>query len=182
MEDIIGKRFDSKNSGYFTVLRKSEEKYKRAFLYEIEFEEINGVKYKSKVRKNNIIRGAIKNPYYPSVYNIGYLGKATRDENEFEYIRWKGVLSRCYNSNSKAYKYYGARGVAVCERWHSFENFLHDFPLLEGYDENNLKKLQLDKDIKVRGNKVYSPDTCILVSEEKNLNEMIKRVKQIKLL
>lgn len=36
------------------------------------------------------------------------------------------MLARCENPRHKCYKNYGARGIAVCERWHSFENFLAD--------------------------------------------------------
>jgi hypothetical protein len=44
-----------------------------------------------------------------------------------EYNIWRGIRSRCYNQNEPAYRYYGGRGITVCERWReSFENFLAD--------------------------------------------------------
>ncbi len=43
------------------------------------------------------------------------------------YISWASMLTRCYNFNNKAFKYYGEKGIKVCERWLiSFENFLED--------------------------------------------------------
>jgi hypothetical protein len=42
------------------------------------------------------------------------------------YSIWRGILKRCNSPRCKAYKYYGARGIAVCERWMKFENFLAD--------------------------------------------------------
>lgn len=37
------------------------------------------------------------------------------------------MINRCYNSNNQAFKYYGDRGIKVCDRWHySFSNFLAD--------------------------------------------------------
>jgi hypothetical protein len=42
------------------------------------------------------------------------------------YRCWLGMFTRCYNKNGSAYKYYGARGIRVCKRWHIFENFLAD--------------------------------------------------------
>jgi hypothetical protein len=36
------------------------------------------------------------------------------------------MLKRCSNPNRKTYRYYGARGITVCERWLVFENFYAD--------------------------------------------------------
>jgi len=36
------------------------------------------------------------------------------------------MLGRCNNPNDKAYKNYGGRGIAVCQHWRSFSNFLED--------------------------------------------------------
>lgn len=42
------------------------------------------------------------------------------------YITWQHMKDRCYNPNHVHYKYYGARGVTVCDRWLIFENFKAD--------------------------------------------------------
>lgn len=42
------------------------------------------------------------------------------------YSVWSGMKSRCGNPNNPAYPHYGGRGIAVCERWQKFENFLAD--------------------------------------------------------
>ena len=39
---------------------------------------------------------------------------------------WDAILQRCNNPNSQAYRYYGGRGIKVCERWLQFENFYAD--------------------------------------------------------
>ncbi len=46
--------------------------------------------------------------------------------NTSTYKIWKGMFQRCYNSKTESYKYYGARGIAIDERWHTFSNFLAD--------------------------------------------------------
>lgn len=43
-----------------------------------------------------------------------------------EYSIWKQMRQRCSNPNNDRFQDYGGRGVTVCERWHSFENFLLD--------------------------------------------------------
>jgi hypothetical protein len=42
------------------------------------------------------------------------------------YRSWRSMMSRCNNPKSNNYKYWGGRGIIVCERWFSFENFLAD--------------------------------------------------------
>ena len=42
------------------------------------------------------------------------------------YHSWVGMLTRCRNNKQRCYTNYGSRGITVCERWHSFENFLAD--------------------------------------------------------
>ncbi|MFF2591080.1 hypothetical protein ACFVSS_25230 [Peribacillus butanolivorans] len=83
------------------------------------------------------------------------------------YYTWNGMMYRCYKKYHSHYKYYGARGVTVDERWHDFWNFVEDV-------ENHLfnghllyeKGYQLDKDIK--GGKVYSLENCVVALKEEN--------------
>ena len=46
--------------------------------------------------------------------------------NSSTYKIWNGMHNRCYKPNTISYKYYGARGITICERWMVFENFLVD--------------------------------------------------------
>jgi len=48
-------------------------------------------------------------------------------EHTSEYKSWQSLKKRCYNKNCKDYKYYGERGITVCQEWiDSFENFIKD--------------------------------------------------------
>ena len=46
-----------------------------------------------------------------------------------EHRIWKGMRKRCYNPKDHAWYAYGGRGITICERWNSFENFLTDMGL-----------------------------------------------------
>jgi hypothetical protein len=48
-------------------------------------------------------------------------GKPSKEIKSYD-----GMKSRCYNPNCSEYNNYGARGIKVCDRWHSFENFYED--------------------------------------------------------
>lgn len=67
-----------------------------------------------------------------------------------EYISWIGMRNRCQRPRDIAYKYYGARGITVCDRWQSFENFYADMG-------KRPKGLSLDR-INSAGN--YEPTNC----------------------
>lgn len=42
------------------------------------------------------------------------------------YRCWSGMLARCFNPKEASYRNYGGRGITVCKRWMTFENFLKD--------------------------------------------------------
>lgn len=67
------------------------------------------------------------------------------------YQTWINIKDRCLNEKNKAFKYYGGRGISVCESWlQSFENFLKDM----GDKPEGLTIERLD----VNGN--YEPSNC----------------------
>ena len=67
-----------------------------------------------------------------------------RASNDPTYVTWKKMRQRCQDLNAHNYKYYGGRGIKICERWlESFENFLTDMgerpegKTLDRYPNNN---------------------------------------------
>lgn len=66
---------------------------------------------------------------------------------------WTFMLERCYNPKHDAYKYYGAKGVTVCDDWREDFMTFHDWALANGYQDD----LTLDR-IDPCGN--YCPDNC----------------------
>ena len=67
------------------------------------------------------------------------------------YKVWCDMVSRCNNKKCISYKYYGARGITVCERWLKVENFIDD--MYPSFEEG----LTLDRENNDLG---YSPDIC----------------------
>jgi hypothetical protein len=68
------------------------------------------------------------------------------------YRRWASMLQRCYNPMVREYRWYGAVGITICDRWReSFENFFTD--MSEGYSEG----LSLERKDSKKG---YSPENC----------------------
>lgn len=53
-------------------------------------------------------------------------GHSRNNQTTPTYRSWRNMLDRCFSESSPNYKYYGARGIKVCQRWKSFENFIAD--------------------------------------------------------
>lgn len=53
-------------------------------------------------------------------------GHAIGGRSSPTYLSWVAMIGRCEDPGNRAWKYYGARGISVCESWHKFENFLAD--------------------------------------------------------
>lgn len=76
------------------------------------------------------------------------------------YDVYKDMKRRCYRPNDASYKYYGERGISVCDEWlgrNGFHNF-YEWAYSNGYDENAQRgKCTIDR-IDVNGN--YEPSNC----------------------
>ena len=115
------------------------------------------------------------------IYNKGIndmlRGWRLEDEwNKMVYSKWHNMLKRCYSENFHK-KNPSYKGCIVCNRWLSLSNFVEDFKLIDGYDEEKFLKgeLELDKDIKSNGiNKEYSLENCRLVNHSENTKQANK--------
>ncbi|ALY07069.1 hypothetical protein VmeM32_00078 [Vibrio phage vB_VmeM-32] len=77
------------------------------------------------------------------------------------------MLGRCYDSKIQE-KQPTYIDCSVCDEWHYFQNFATWY--YDNYPKDGIsEKYQLDKDLKVNGNKIYSPETCLFVSHAVNL-------------
>ena len=77
------------------------------------------------------------------------------------YATWVNMLARCYSAKIQAAHptYIGCSAVT---EWHSFMSFR------AWMEQQDWEGKQLDKDLLIAGNKVYSPDTCVFVSRKLN--------------
>lgn len=115
------------------------------------------------------LKGNIYNDNVPSYLGVGYLGEGeykSRINNvkTDAYIKWGSMLTRCYSDNFIGKTNYF--DCFVCNEWKNFQNFakwyydnIYD---LDGED------IELDKEIKYKGCRYYSPQTCLLVPHKIN--------------
>lgn len=140
-------------------------KYRGATNIDIQFEDGTIIK---NVGYSNFKKQSYRNPNCPIInskygYSIGQ-GKYNSIENVDIMASYKGMFERCCDEKAlkKHPTYLGCR---ICEDWSNFQVFA------KWFNDNkwtNEEKLYVDKDILIKGNKLYSPNTCILVPSQIN--------------
>lgn len=102
--------------------------------------------------------------------SLGYVNGVYKQELIWEchfYRKWRSMLTRCYSNLYPSYK-----GCSVCNEWLTFSNFK------SWMEQQDWEGKELDKDLLIEGNKVYSPETCLFIDAEVNL--FLKDVKRSK--
>lgn len=132
----------------------------------VKFEETNTIK---RCAYKEFKNGHIHDNFYPSVCGIGYIGDASVSIGnkivKHSYKTWYNMMLRCY-ADKYRYKNQSYKDCEVCVEWHNYANFEKWYN--ENYYEIGKEKIHLDKDILVKGNKIYGPDTCIFVPQTIN--------------
>ena len=122
-----------------------------------------------KTRYSHFKNGFVKSRFTPSVCGVGIIGnEKTKDENGEtikSYSVWTSMLKRCYSDKCQK-KQPTYKGCCVCEEWLNYSNFKKWFN--DNYYEIEGEQMNLDKDILVKGNKIYSPETCVFVPKKIN--------------
>ena len=118
-------------------------------------------------------RGRVICPYEPRLLNVGYMGEGdflSKDEygkRTKEYDLWRAMITRCYDEKHREnYKTY--KDCTVCDEWLNFQNAARWFSENYPYEFIDIKWC-LDKDILIKGNKEYGPNTCCFVPEPINI-------------
>lgn len=95
-------------------------------------------------------------------------GAASRQEKSITYISWGCMMNRCRSTSGRNKKHYVDRGITVCERWHSYENFLADM------GERPSKEYSIERE-NVDGN--YELSNCKWATKSEQLNNRTDSVK-----
>lgn len=156
--DILGEKF-----GRLTVIKENGRNKHNQMLYECECICGKKVLVLSYDLRHGVVKscGCLKRD---RGYNLAkeYRLKHGRTGTRL-YKIWHGMKTRCKNVNSKFYKYYGARGISVCDEWdRNFKNF-YEWAIKNGYDEN----LTLDR---IDNNGNYEPSNCKWSTRQVQMN------------
>ena len=168
--DIMGSKIDRvgernvNNFGSKMVITK----YRNAMDIDVYFPEYDWIA-KNRIY-GNFKKGSISCPYEPSVYGIGYISegdyKSAKNRKHTKcYQAWYNMLERCYDEKlherNPTYK-----DCEVDKYWYNFQNFAKWY--YDNYYTVDDETMCLDKDILVKHNKMYSPETCIFVPQTIN--------------
>ena len=154
----VGSILSTKKHGDIRVV-----KYHGAIKVEVEFVSTG---FRLFTSRYTIEGGNLRDPLFPYHFGIGYQGVGkhktkVKEAREVSYQTWMDILFRCYSPKA-AKKFPAYIGCTVCKEWHNFQNFAEWFK--KGYK----KGLVIDKDIKIKGNKEYSPLACSFVTKAEN--------------
>ncbi len=160
-KDCVGKICKSKSSGDFKILKYNGSKDVVIQFLKTGFETI--------VQLGNIKSGKVKDPYTPSVCGVGVSGtKYLISEGGVltkEYTLWVGMLQRCYSDTSKKKN----PTYIDCEVSDKFKSYEYFYGWCNEQISFGVDGFELDKDLLVKGNKVYSEDSCIFIPKDINL-------------
>ena len=143
MQDLTGQKF-----GRLTVLEFAFKKGHYQF-------------YKCKcecgtlknVRKDHLISGQVKSCGCAKSARIGNLNRTHGKTETLLYSKYEGMKTRCYNPKDKRYKYYGLRGIKVCDEWLNDFIAFYNWAIENGYKDNlTIDRIDVDGD--------YEPSNC----------------------
>ena len=156
---LVGKIFETNSYGKLEVI-----KYNNAIEVYVRFLDRG---YETVTQAKQIVLGKVKDRLLPSIFGVGVIGEysiSVKRKPIKEYDLWRGMLERCYD-NKRQTRYPTYKDCTVSE------NFKY-FPFFKDWCNNQigfgLEGWCLDKDLLIKGNKVYSEDTCCFVPAEIN--------------
>ena len=169
-QELLGKEFPTNRSGNCVVVDYKGFNKVVVKFYEPEFYLTCSL--------GHLRNGQITNPLFPNMYGVGYIGigkYSSKDKRLFSL--WSNMLQR---SNYEIYhqKFPTYKDVTVCSEWYNFQNFATwcETQKTQSTIDGCVEFYDLDKDLLIKGNKIYSPETCCFVPREVN-GLLVKRDK-----
>lgn len=160
----IGNIFKTANCGKCEIIGVVPQSRGRKQIYKIKVRFIKTGYEKLTTLRQIRSNDGVYDPYFPRVAGVGYIGEGNfKTKDRRIYGLWLAMLTRAYKN--KAYK-----NCSVSKRWHCFQNFAEDITQMDNW---NTPGFELDKDLRVIGNKIYSRKTCSFVPQ--NINSILKR-------
>ena len=161
LKNIVGQKF-----GKWTVLKRAANgKTKSArWLCKCECGNTNIIRGADlRLGKTKSCGCARKERFKKMIYKHGL------DGTRINRIYW-GMKARCYNKNFHKYKYYGARGITICEEWKNDFLSFYSWAINNGY-KNNLSIDRINND----GN--YEPSNCRWATAVQQANNKRQKIK-----
>lgn len=117
----------------------------------------------------------VKDKLYRSAFNFGYIGVGPHKTKcqsgpTLAYSKWKSMIERCY-SGLPRFSNYG--DCSVCDEWRNFQVFAEW--LYDNYPKDNLI-YDLDKDLLISGNRIYSPNACTFLTRAENMAASLDKI------
>ena len=160
-KDCVGKVCKSLNSGDFKILKYNDSRNVVIQFLKTGFE--------TTVELGNIKNGNVKDRYLPSVYSVGIIGakypSRVNGVHTREYRLWMDMLRRCYSDGFRK-KNPTYKDCEVSDNFKSYEYFYEWCNEQIGF---GVEGFELDKDLLIKGNKIYNENTCIFIPSEINL-------------
>lgn len=154
----VGDVFTSRSSGEYEVIKNTD-----AYNVTVKFLETGTVRT---AQAGSVRAGQIKDPFYPSVQGVGFVGIGPHNYKTQKRLNWlwREMLRRAYNNKFVGSHRY--KEIVVVPRWHNFQTFCDDVLKLPNH---NRKGYHFDKDLRVLGNKKYGPRYCSFVPAQINV-------------
>lgn len=140
----IGDKFNK-----LTVLEKTNQRINRSIIYKCQCD-CGNITY---VKSTNLIKGYIKSCGCLQRKMASKCNKTHGLSHTKLFYVWQDMIKRCFKENHHAYKYYGGRGITVCNEWKNDFMSFYNWAINNGYEEG----LTIDR-IDVNGN--YEPNNC----------------------
>lgn len=126
-------------------------------------------RHRDTVESNQLRSGKVKNPYQKTTFGVGFFGcgpnrASANGKMTPAYKTWRNMMRRSYCSEFQA-ETPTYDGCSVADEWHDFQNFAEWY---YAQPNNSIPGFDLDKDLTIVGNKVYSRKSCSILPKDIN--------------